>query len=161
MKTAALRTRTFFPDARRCRAAIKAGVAMSSTLPVTNGRQSVTRTLATIALVLLMTQMVGRAAPVPSQLHYSRGFLVTGNYVVGGVDLTETANPIVNGFSTGTIQVGNSVPANADIVAAYLYWETITLTANPLQAAGVKFRGVDIDITNVLTVKKTSQPLIG
>ena len=82
---------------------------MSSTLPVRNGRRSVTGTLATIALALLITQMVGRAATVPSQLHYSRGFLVTGNYVVGGVDLTETANPIVNGVSTGTIQMGNAV----------------------------------------------------
>jgi Big-like domain-containing protein len=114
----------------------------------------------TAAVVLLVAQMVGHAAPVPAQseLHYSKGFLLTGNFAVGGVDLTETANPIVAGFSTGTIQMGNVVPPNADIVAAYLYWETITFTSDPSQAAGVKFRGMDIDI-NSLTVQDTPKPL--
>src|SRR5262245_3146809 len=116
--------------------------------------------LPAVALVLLVAQMVGHAVPVPvqSQLHYSKGFLVTGNYAVGGVDLNETYNPIVVGFSTGTIQMGNVVPPNADIVAAYLYWETITLTADPSLAAGVKFRGMDIDI-NSLTVQDTPKSL--
>ena len=136
----------------------------SSVASVTRSRRTIavgTVLFVAAVIVLVVAQMVGRAATVPSQLHYSRGFLVTGNYVVGGVDLTETANPIVNGFSTGTIQMGNAVPPKADIVAAYLYWETITLTSTPSQGAGVKFRGVNIDITNDLTVKETSQPLIG
>ena len=63
---------------------------------------------------------------------YSTGFLVTGNYVVGGVDVQGQS---ANGFSTGTIHI-SGVPANADILAAYLYWETIDLPGsanlNPL-----------------------------
>jgi hypothetical protein len=94
-------------------------------------------------------------------LPYSNGFLVTGNYVVGGVDLNEEIHPITNGFSTGTIPMGDVVPPNADIVAAYLLWETITLTSDASQAAGVKFRGFDIDITNPVTVKASAAPLQG
>ena len=48
-----------------------------------------------ILVLLLFAQTTGQAqlpsAPPPP---YSKGFLVTGDYVVGGVDLTEQANPI-------------------------------------------------------------------
>jgi hypothetical protein len=94
-------------------------------------------------------------------LPYSKGFLLTGNYVAGGVDLTEQTNPIdANGFSTGTIHM-SGVPADADIVAAYLYWETITLTASLNQAAGATFRGQPILLNDVAGVKKSSMPLTG
>jgi VCBS repeat-containing protein len=69
-------------------------------------------------------------------LPYSAGFLVTGDYVVGGVDLTSQANPAdpVTGLATGTITIGG-VPNDADIVGAYLYWESIftptCLQSNP------------------------------
>src|SRR5512142_1983030 len=75
------------------------------------------------------------AAQAADALPYSRSYMVTGNYAVGGVDITGSS---VNGFSTGTISM-NGVPADADIVAAYLYWETITSDLS--QAAGVQFRG--------------------
>jgi len=111
-----------------------------------------------VALVLVVAQIVGHAAPVASSLHYSTGFLVTGNYVVGSVDLTEGLNPPdVNGLSTGTISM-SGVPADADIVAAYLYWEEITLTADPTQATA-KFRGNQIPLDDVVAVKKASQNL--
>src|SRR5688572_12697237 len=116
----------------------------------------------TLGLVLLVTQAGTYAQVAESQaLPYSRGYLVTGNYVAGGVDLTEELNPPdVNGFSTGIIPM-SGLPADADIVAAYLYWETIAPTATPELAAGVKFRGHEILLNDVVGVKASSQPLAG
>ena len=55
-------------------------------------------------------------------------YFVTGDYVVGG--WVEASS--VNGFATGTISIpdpkqpnAGSLPAGADIVAAYLYWGTV------------------------------------
>jgi hypothetical protein len=88
------------------------------------------------------------ASASANALPYSKGFLVTGDYVVGGVDLTPQANPAdVNGVATGTISISD-VPADADIVGAYLYWEEIfsaTPGVNP--AARAKFRGAPISQT--------------
>ena len=53
------------------------------------------------AAILLPTPLPAQGTP-PS-LPYSRGFLVTGDYVVGGIDLREATNPIVSGFSTAPI----------------------------------------------------------
>ncbi len=110
-----------------------------------------------LLLVVLFAQTRGLAAP-GDVLPYSKGFLVTGNYVVGGVDLVEQAGAIQNGFQTGTIQI-SGVPAGAEILAAYLFWETITIASDESQANGVKFRGQDVDVTNELLVKRTTVPL--
>jgi hypothetical protein len=100
-------------------------------------------------------------APPSDALPYSKGYLVTGNYVASGVDLTEQANPIdANGFSTGTIHI-NGVPRDADIVAAYMYFETITLTSDLSEAAGVTFRGQTVLLNDLIAVKKSSQLLTG
>src|SRR5262245_48064100 len=74
-------------------------------------------------------------AQSPDLKHFTT-FTLTGDYVVAGVDLRPQSQG--NGFVTGTIQV-SGVPANADIVAAYLYWETIW--SNPSQLDGALFRG--------------------
>jgi VCBS repeat-containing protein len=119
--------------------------------------------LVALALLALSGRAGIRAAspPTTDALPYAKGFLVTGNYVASGVDLTEQANPIdQNGFSTGTIHM-SGVPADADIVAAYLYWETITLTADRSEAAGATFRSETILLNDLMEVKKSSQPLTG
>ena len=115
------------------------------------------RKLAGLGVVVLMmlSQTAGRAEN-HDQLDFRRGFLITGNYVAGGVDLTENAHPIVDGFSTGTIPI-SGVPAEADIVAAYLFWETITLQSDLSQAAGVQFRGTTLDINDVNTVTRVTE----
>ena len=78
-----------------------------------------------LVLALLLAQSGGHAqSQVEDQLNYSTGFLITGNYVVGGVDLTKDVNPSIGGFSTGVINI-SGVPANADILDAYLYSDTI------------------------------------
>src|SRR5437870_5791305 len=108
-----------------------------------------TRSLAVTAVVALCTLAQNNVnAAGADALPFSNSFLVTGNYAVGGVDIHgQTAN----GFSTGTIHINrctatstfNCVPQTADILAAYLYWETIdrvgSATLDP-QRTPVKFR---------------------
>jgi hypothetical protein len=107
-------------------------------------RKRVVATLLAVASTIVFGGLLGRAATVDQNpLQYARGFLITGDYVVGGVDLTPALNPPVNGLSTGTIPM-TGVPANTDIVAAFLYWEAIYAPgAQP--TAGTKFRGVPLD----------------
>src|SRR4029077_13514257 len=77
------------------------------------------------------------APPAPAQngtpLGIFKNYFVTGDYVVGG--WVEGA-PDGSGFAPGTISipdgkqpaqagVPSSVPAGADIVAAYVYWATV------------------------------------
>ena len=125
--------------------------------------------LIAIGLAFSFTQL-GSGAEILDPLPYSRGYLLTGNYVVSGVDLTEQQNPPdSNGMSTGTINITkcsptvttNCVPADADIVAAYMYWEAIIPTATPSLAAGVTFRGEEILLNDVMGVKASSQELTG
>jgi len=121
--------------------------------------------LLVFGLAVLVAQTRGGAAPpatfAADSLPYSRGFLITGNYVVGGVDFTSSQNPAdINGFATGVINfnnttiestatantasINNKVPDGSEIVAAYLYWEAIYVPgAQPTK--GVKFRDHFID----------------
>ena len=75
----------------------------------------------------------------PTSLCLDNVYFVTGDYVVGGVGLRGLG---VNGFATGTISIPDkvqpqqtgivsSVPAGADIVAAYLYWDTVESSSQP------------------------------
>src|SRR5262249_11884948 len=73
--------------------------------------------LAAIVLATLLPQMRGQAQSTDA-LSYAKGYLLTGDYVVGGVDLI--GSTAVGGFATGTISI-SGVPDNADIIAAYLY----------------------------------------
>ncbi len=84
--------------------------------------------LSLLGLVLLLAQQPGKAqSSPPNALPFFKNYFITGDYRVGSVDLS---NPVGN-FATGDIHfnnaLGNAVPANADIVAAFLYWEMITL----------------------------------
>jgi len=102
-------------------------ISASYTLPgLTRHTNAVTGVLLVcIVLAVLLAQSGGYAQTVDA-LPYSGGYLVTGNYVAGFVDLTEQANPPdAQGMSTGTIPISN-VPPEAEIVGAYLYFEAIT-----------------------------------
>ncbi|HEV2388114.1 MAG TPA: hypothetical protein VGS20_12755 [Candidatus Acidoferrales bacterium] len=65
----------------------------------------------------------------PNPLQLFNNYFVTGDYVVGGVGLRGLG---VNGLATGNITIPDPnqpnsamVPKGADIVAAFLYWETV------------------------------------
>jgi cadherin-like protein/Big-like domain-containing protein len=112
--------------------------------------------LIAIGLAVLFAQM-GTEAQTGEPLPYSTGYLVAGDYVVGSVDITTSS-----GLSaTGTIPMaGVPPPEQADIVAAFLYWETIAPSwATPQQIADlVKFRGQPI---KSVRVKSKGQALTG
>jgi hypothetical protein len=92
-----------------------------------------------LVMALLVTQSGGQAQSGSADaLPYSTGYLITGDYVAAGVDTTAATEP---GFATGTIHV-SGVPANADILAAFLYWEVVYELDS--QLAGVKFRGAPV-----------------
>jgi len=101
-----------------------------------------------VLLMLMSSQQRGQAQAADA-LPFSKGFLVTGNYVVGGVDLNPQA--VDHGFITGTIAM-SGVPAGAEVLAAYLYWETIS--TNVAQVNGARFRGSPVTV-----VKASSLPL--
>ena len=85
-------------------------------------------------------------------LQFFKNFFITGDYVVGGVGLQGQgkADPITAGivggtnasYATGTVHVGG-VPAGADLVAAFLYWEALESTATASSVGGT-FRGYPI-----------------
>ena len=112
-----------------------------------------------MGFTLVATQVGSLAAPPaptppPITLPYANSYLTTGNVATGAVDLPGAA---ANGVATGTIHMGGS-PANpdgspADILAAWLYWETIV--TDPNQISG-RFRGEDLTI-----LKTNSLPLTG
>ncbi len=108
-----------------------------------------TAALLTMAALLLFTQPVAHSQGSADALPFAKGFLVTGDYAVGSVDLAPSSAG--GGFLTGTIHM-SGVPANADVLAAYLYWETISTQIS--QVDYPKFRGSAITVA-----KASSAPL--
>jgi hypothetical protein len=113
--------------------------------PWLRSRTSVTGALLASAIIALSVQ-IGGQTQTPDTLQYSRGYLVTGDYVVSGVDLPP-------GGGTGTINFtgANTVPAGAEVVAAWAIWETIEPEANT-QLTSAQFRGQPIDVAKVFRV---------
>jgi hypothetical protein len=60
-------------------------------------------------------------------MHFFKNYFVTGDYAVAGVGLYGHG---VNGLATDIITM-NEVPQGADVVAAFLYWETVESTTAP------------------------------
>src|SRR5262249_9947004 len=85
--------------------------------------------IVSLVLVFLLAQPVFAQSGSDS-LAFFKNYFVTGDYVVGGVGLRGLGD--LTGFATGTISIPdqNSVPAagvpdGADIVGAFLYWQTV------------------------------------
>jgi hypothetical protein len=97
------------------------------------------RTLKVTFAFLLLGCMAFFAPPSRADnLHYFKNYFVTGDYTVAGVGLFGKG---VNGLATGTIDMSGAngapaTPAGADIVAAFLYWQTIETTATPSLSNG-------------------------
>jgi X-X-X-Leu-X-X-Gly heptad repeat protein len=87
------------------------------------------RATITFGLLLILGLAQSGFAQQTTPLNFENNYFVTGDYVVTGVGLRGLG---VNGFATQqfTMPDANSVPAagvpqGADVVAAFLYWETV------------------------------------
>ena len=112
--------------------------------------------IALLAVSLLIFSAASAAAQsAQNALPWFHTYTVPGNYAVGGVDLVPLS--FKDGVRTRKILMGSQVPPNAEILAAFLYWESMwsgqpsALTALNRQ---VKFRGQP-----VTAIKHTDQPL--
>ena len=103
----------------------------------------------TLVVALAINERVVRTQAADA-LPFAKGFLVTGDYAVGSVDLAPRSGS--GGVLTGTIPM-SGVPATADILAAYLYWETISTNVDQVDTP--KFRGQPI-----VVAKASSLPLV-
>ena len=117
------------------------------------------RALLTAVLLLSFGLQAGRAADA---LKPFKNYFVTGDYVVGGVGLRgQGVSQVIPGgagsYATGVIHmsgvpgyVANGIPQHADIVAAYLYWETIAgSSVNQATLAVAAFRGLKVVGTQI------------
>jgi len=83
-------------------------------------------------------------APLPQAtgLSFFKNYFVTGNYVVGGVNLRGTGE---DGVATGIIDLttltNDDIPDGADVVAAFLYWQTVETPNSGTGADGATFQG--------------------
>ena len=92
-----------------------------------------------------------------NQLSIFKNYFVTGDYVVGGWvkgasdgKLATGTISIPDGKQPAQPGVPSSVPVGADIVAAYLYWETVeTTNGTPQTGVNGSFNGYSISGTNL------------
>src|SRR5215813_10287899 len=114
-------------------------------------RTTATRPLGSLAAgVLLAIALPCHPARAQNALNYFKNYFVTGDYLAVGVGLQHTG---VNGFATGMLTVDPAqIPPDAEVVAAYLYWQTISSsgTPDPSVLQGAKFKGNDISKLAVL-----------
>src|SRR6266571_2085264 len=136
-------------------------------------RIRVTRALSAVVFCLGFVSLFAQSGQAADALQFFKNYFVTGDYVVGGVGIRgtgvlDTATQTITGstnsfYATGTIHmtgvpgyVANGVPQQANIVAAYLYWETIApTTANPTVLAQGAFRGLPIVGTQLALLPNT------
>jgi hypothetical protein len=120
--------------------------------PRVNGTLSWDRRLvhATAALGFLSVLAFAQSglAQTTPPLNFGNNYFVTGDYVVAGVGLRGLG---VNGYATGTINLPDAnsvpsagVPAGADVVAAFLYWETVESSQTTFAGQQGYFRGYPI-----------------
>lgn len=101
--------------------------------------------LALLSVCLLLAQLPGTAqTSPPDALPFFKNYFITGDYRAGSIDLSNPAGGFVEGDIHFNDALTNTVPANADIVAAFLYWEMITLETQAPSLAGARFRDQDI-----------------
>lgn len=89
-------------------------------------------------LVALVCTLVWPVSAHAQGLKFFKNYFLTGGHYAAGVSLKDrgVGNITINADSTGT----SGVPADADIVAAFLYWQTVT-TASGNGTAGATFNG--------------------
>ena len=121
-------------------------------------RTTASRALGPLAAGVLLSVVLPSHAARADGLGYFKNYFVTGDYLAVGVGLQHTG---VNGFANGTLTVApGQIPAGAEVVAAYLYWQTISSSGTPDPSAlqGAKFKGNDISKIAVLLTKAGTAP---
>jgi len=122
---------------------------LSSTISQINAKRLVL--LASWLSIGLMVSIPLAWSQTTPPLSFENNYFVTGDYVVGGIGLRGLGD--ASGYATGTINIGNgldatypspSVPAGADIVAAFLYWQTMESSQTSFQGQNGYFRGYPI-----------------
>ncbi len=100
-----------------------------------------------VVVVLLLLTQAGQAQPT-NALRFFKNYFVTGDYLVAGVGLRGTG---VGGIATGEIHFSgtNVVPPDADIMAAFAFWQTVVTNNSVAGTTGATFRGHDISSTAV------------
>jgi len=89
------------------------------------------------AFHLQLTRLDAHSSP----LQFFQNYFITGDYVVGGTGLSGTGG-------VGSVPV-SGVPAGADILAAFLYWQVIADGAAPTAGSlGATFRGYALSSTD-------------
>jgi hypothetical protein len=99
---------------------------------------------AAITCALLMHAMLDAQTTLPQAtgLSFFKNYFITGNYVVNGVNLRGTGvNGTAKGFIDFTTPDQAEVPNGADVVGAFLYWETVQ-TPNSGFGPIATFRGM-------------------
>jgi hypothetical protein len=107
------------------------------------------RRLICAATVLAFVFGFAQTGLAQTPLNFFNNYFVTGDYVVGGVGLRGLG---VQGYATGNINIpdasyqpnASGVPAGADIVAAWLYWETVESSQTTFAGQQGFFRGYPI-----------------
>ena len=90
------------------------------------------RTLLHRLVVFAALALAAQSAWAADALTFFNNWFVTGDYAVAGVGLRGTG---VNGWATGTINM-SGIPANAEPIAAFLYWSTSETNTTPSARVG-------------------------
>lgn len=110
------------------------------------------------AAVALCAALATSGAHAQNGLQPFKNWFVTGDYVAAGVGLRGTG---VNGYATGSIRIEPAqIPAGAEVVAAYLYWQTVGPSGGPDASVlrGAQFKKNPIDQVAVLVNPAGSSP---
>jgi hypothetical protein len=108
------------------------------------------RTAVTLALLALFSPLMRAQAQAP--LNYFKNYFVTGDYAVGGVGLANvkpvagSVSSTINfsgvpctsgpGFNASVVPCTSNGAQPADVIAAFLYWQTNETTETPSSANG-------------------------
>src|SRR5512142_686244 len=107
-----------------------AGVTGVSRLASRSSRKPWARMAAAVLFAIVCaavaSQITGHAQAAAG-LTFFKNYFLTGDYVAAGVGLRGLGgqNSAPAGIATGTISI-SGVPATADVVAAFLYWQVVT-----------------------------------
>ena len=100
--------------------------------------------------LLLGLILAGVASATEPSLEPFKNHFVSGDYVATAVTLQHKGT---KGFASGTFTIDPAqIPAGSEILAAYLYWQTISTPGRPDASAvrGARFKGNDISGLAVL-----------